>query len=162
MGITSTKGAKMSDFHVTITLLLSIVILFAMTLQEDSASWSMGGDQANGECNYDEDCPAGFECTNGVCLGHGSTLYTPAPFTYHDECRSNADCSPPYECIYMPGEPLPGFCDHVNKYPDRDVCRTDVDCPGDDECLLDLECRKSTGQCDYKWYCYNCTKYGNC
>merc|ERR1711879_624602 len=52
---TSTKGAKMSFFHVTMTLLLSIAILFAMILQETF--------QNVPSCHGDDDeCPPGYNC----------------------------------------------------------------------------------------------------
>merc|ERR1711879_138905 len=49
---TNTEGAKMGYFHVTLTLLLSIAIMFAMTLHE-----ALG----NGECGP-VGCPPGMKC----------------------------------------------------------------------------------------------------
>merc|ERR1711941_65086 len=49
---TNTEGAKMGYFHVTLTLLLSIAIMFAMTFHE-----ALG----NGECGP-VGCPPGMKC----------------------------------------------------------------------------------------------------
>merc|ERR1711894_833457 len=49
---TNTEGAKMGYFHVTLTVLLSIAILFAMTFHEASG---------NGECGP-VGCPPGMKC----------------------------------------------------------------------------------------------------
>merc|ERR1712140_43153 len=49
---TNTEGAKMGYFHVTLTVLLSIAILFAMTFHEASAGPGCGPDG----------CPPGMKC----------------------------------------------------------------------------------------------------
>merc|ERR1711879_83580 len=48
----NTEGAKMGYFHVTLTVLLCIAILFAMTFHEASG---------NGECGP-VGCPPGMKC----------------------------------------------------------------------------------------------------
>ena len=75
------------------------------------------------------------------------TCVTPNEYTPtqppNANCLRMADCPLPYECIYLPEAPLPGFCGDPSSYPYADDCRSNADCLTGQICSPGYACRKA-------------------
>merc|ERR1712226_658487 len=108
-------SVKMNCFHMTLSMLLSIAILFSITFQEASAS------KCHPKCRRGQKCVT-TEQKSWCILGL---------------CWSSTEIS---SCVTP------------------DSCRTDRDCPWGQECLMDFNCKKFTGKCEFDWYCQSADK----
>jgi 5'-nucleotidase / UDP-sugar diphosphatase len=113
-------------------------------------------------CNGDEDCDAGFDCRQNMCIpsrkecskdtdcGGKKCLF--GLCTYAEEkvaCKSNASCLPEGEC-------KGGFC----SFPCGN-CQADDDCPGSLECIKNY-CVSRFASCDGFRCRTHCVNDGNC
>merc|ERR1712226_1523288 len=108
-------SVKMNCFHMTLSMLLSVAILFSITFQEASAS----------------------KC--------------------HPKCRRGQKCVTTEQKSWC----ILGLCwssTEISSCAAADSCRTDRDCPWGQECLMDFNCKKFTGKCEFDWYCQSADK----
>jgi hypothetical protein len=135
----------------TVVMMLSIALAAATAGcdgdDQPTDAGTDGGDADAPDCEHEDDCDDGIECTASYCQG-GRCRYTTEDALCDDghQCNGAETCDPIRGCVA--GEPL--LCDDNIECTD-DACDTDLDrcvsTPNNDNCADGYVCDRAQEGC---------------
>jgi hypothetical protein len=135
----SSKNTKRGRTSVALALVLFVLSGGACA---SSSSEKKRVVQLSGGCTFNSDCAKGLVCTFERC---------------HEQCKEDVDCDDDLRCVKSETEQV-----FVCQLEDETGCERDKDCPGEQSCGVDQECRDGCTEDDDCVGSQICAKSGEC